>query len=119
MSGNGGRAAERAQHLSNPLLVARHVKIWEMHMKRSNLSYLKIFFTSIAIIAVSVSFAYSANVTLQWDANDPAPEGYKVFGREGSQSYNYGSPLYTGTLTTCTLTGIEQGGYLSFRRSCF
>ena len=78
-------------------------------MKLFTQSFLNTFLASIAIIAVSVSFAYSANVTLQWDANDPPPEGYRVFAREGSQSYNYDHPLWENNLITCTLTGLTEG----------
>jgi chitinase len=72
-------------------------------------SYLKVFSTAVAIIAMSASFAFSANVTLRWDANVPAPEGYRVFAREGSQSYSYTHPLWENNLTTCTLTGLTDG----------
>ena len=78
-------------------------------MKKSTRSYLKVFFTSLAIIAISVTFAYSANVTLRWDANVPAPEGYRVFAREGNLSYNYDYPLWEKNLTTCQLTGLTEG----------
>ena len=78
-------------------------------MKLSTRSYLKVVFTSIAIIAGIVTFAHSANVTLRWDANVPAPDGYRVFAREGAQSYNYDHPLWEDNLTTCTLTGLDEG----------
>ena len=78
-------------------------------MKLSTRSCLRILFTLIAILTVTVTSAYSANVTLQWDANDPTPEGYRVFAREGSQSYNYDYPLWENNLTTCTLTGLTEG----------
>ena len=78
-------------------------------MKLSTRSYLKVVFTSIAIIAGIVTFAHSANVTLRWDANVPAPDGYRVFAREGTQSYNYDHPLWEDNLTTCTLTGLDEG----------
>lgn len=78
-------------------------------MKTTTRSCLKIFFTSFAIVAISTTLAFSANVTLQWDANDPAPEGYRVFAREGSQSYDYVHPIWENNLTTCTLTGLTEG----------
>ena len=78
-------------------------------MKLATRFYLKVFFASIAIIAGMVTFAYSANVTLRWDANLPAPEGYRVFAREGSQSYDYSNPIWQNNLTTCTLTGLTEG----------
>ncbi|WP_372682959.1 choice-of-anchor U domain-containing protein [Desulfosarcina sp.] len=78
-------------------------------MKLSTRSYLKAFFASIAIVAGIVTFAHSANVTLRWDANVPAPEGYRVFFREGTQSYNYDRPIWENNLTTCTLSGLNEG----------
>ena len=78
-------------------------------MKLSTRSYLKVVFTSIAIIAGIVTFAHSANVTLRWDANVPAPDGYRVFAREGTQSYRYDQPLKQTADTTCTLTGLNEG----------
>ena len=38
----------------------------------------------------------AAQVTLQWDANDPVPQGYKLFQRQAGQSYNYAAPIWTG-----------------------
>ena len=78
-------------------------------MKLSARSYLKVFIASILFIASIATFAHSANVTLRWDANVPAPEGYRVFFREGAQSYNYDHPLKQTDLTTCTLTGLNEG----------
>ncbi|MDX2454767.1 choice-of-anchor U domain-containing protein [Desulfosarcina sp.] len=78
-------------------------------MKLSTRSYLKVVFTSIAIIAGIVTFAHSANVTLRWDANVPAPEGYRVFARAGTQNYQYDLPLKQIDDTTCTLIGLNEG----------
>jgi hypothetical protein len=79
------------------------------HMKQSPRSYLKAFLASIVILTSVLTSAHSANVTLRWDANVPAPEGYRVFAREGGQSYNYNYPLWQNNLTTCTLTGLTEG----------
>ncbi|BBO85475.1 hypothetical protein DSCO28_60410 [Desulfosarcina ovata subsp. sediminis] len=62
---------------------------------------LAVFFSPLSAIA--------ANVTLAWDANDPEPEGYRVFAREEGQSYDYQSPLWESDETTCTLTGLVEG----------
>ena len=78
-------------------------------MKLSVRSYLKVFFASIAVIASIVTFAHSANVTLRWDANVPAPEGYRVFAREGAHGYKYDFPIWENNLTTCSLTGLIEG----------
>jgi chitinase len=49
-------------------------------------------------------------VTLQWDANNPAPEGYQVYGREEGQNYDYDNPWWQGdqTFTQCTLDGLDE-----------
>ena len=47
------------------------------------------------------------DVTLIWDANsEPDLVGYRVFARQEGQSYNYSSPAWEGTATTCTLQGL-------------
>jgi chitinase len=78
-------------------------------MKYANRFFLKVLFTSIALIAGSLGLGLSANVTLRWDANVPAPEGYRVFAREGSQAYNYDNPIWEENNTTCTLIGLSEG----------
>jgi hypothetical protein len=78
-------------------------------MKRIIRSFPKTFLVFIAIFACSVTVSYSANVTLRWDANVPAPEGYRVFVREGSQSYDYNNPIWQKNLTTCDLIGLVEG----------
>ena len=79
-------------------------------MKQTVHSLIKILFTAIIVMASSASAGYcTVNVTLMWDANSPAPEGYRVFGREEGQTYNYSSSLYEGTETTCTLNGLVEG----------
>lgn len=66
-------------------------------------------FIFIAIIMIGVSYAYGATVSLQWDANDSSPEGYRIFVREDSQAYNYNDPIWQGNATTCTLMGFVEG----------
>jgi hypothetical protein len=52
---------------------------------------------------------YAAQVTLQWDPNSPTPQGYRVFQRVAGSAYNYGAPIWTGTVTTCTLNNLLNG----------
>ncbi len=53
--------------------------------------------------------ALASQVTLEWDPVTPTPEGYKLFQRLESQSYDYNAPIYTGDATTYTVTGLEPG----------
>ena len=68
---------------------------------------------SMAIVFFSATLTLAANVTLQWDANDPAPEGYRVFARESGASYNYANPIWESDnysqTTECTLIGLTEG----------
>jgi chitinase len=73
-------------------------------------SFLIVLFLSLVSVVINTTFAHSsAGVTLRWDANDPAPEGYRVFAREADDSYDYDHPLWEKNLTTCSLTGLTEG----------
>ncbi len=78
-------------------------------MTRFTRCYLKTFFTFLAILTISGTLAYGANVSLRWDPNDPAPEGYRIFIRQEAESYNYSYPVWENHSTTCTLTGLVEG----------
>ena len=46
--------------------------------------------------------SFSAQATLAWDPNDPAPEGYRIFQRIEGQTYDYSQPVWSGPGTTWT-----------------
>ncbi len=57
---------------------------------------------------VCSTVANAGQVTLAWDANDPAPTGYRIYQRTG-QIYGP-DPVWEGTDTTCTISvpdGVE------------
>jgi hypothetical protein len=56
----------------------------------------------------------AAQVTLQWDANDPSPEGYRIYQRLSGQNYNYAAPVWNGSGTTCTISGLAEGATYYF-----
>ncbi len=62
---------------------------------------------------VLIAFPATGNalcpVTFQWDANNPAPEGYRLFVHGQDQNYNYSSPNWEGAGTTATINGLEEG----------
>lgn len=63
------------------------------------------------IILFVTTGAYSdGQVTLQWDPNDPAPAGYRLYGREEGLSYNYDEPWWEGdqSFTQCTLDQLDE-----------
>lgn len=51
----------------------------------------------------------AAQVTLRWDGNTPAPQGYMVYQRLDGQNYNYNLPVWTGAGVTCTIAGLTEG----------
>lgn len=71
-----------------------------------------VFLMLLVIIVVLLSLFFSlaranaASVTLAWDANDPAPDGYRLFMRTDGAEYNYETPIWTGTAITTTVDGL-------------
>ena len=63
----------------------------------------KIWLIALLVSLLFAGVASAAQVTLAWDANDPPVDGYKLFTRTGGV-YNYDTPVWTGTDTTCTVT---------------
>ncbi len=57
--------------------------------------------------------ALAAEVTLAWDANQPAPQGYLIFQRQQGAVYDYANPVWPTdgndhTETTCTITNLAD-----------
>ena len=49
----------------------------------------------------------TAEVTLAWDPNDPAPDFYCLFMRAEGQSYNYEQPCWSGAGTSTTVYNLD------------
>ena len=80
---------------------------------QSNKFLIFLFAITIMLLA-SVSSAIGAQVTLAWDANNPAPQGYKVFQRIEGTAYDYDHPAWPTDgsdhlQTTCTITNLTAG----------
>ena len=74
------------------------------------------FFTFLVIVLFlfPISMVFAAQVTLAWDPNSTAPDGYRVFARVEGQNYDYTSPAWPqpgddATQTTCTLDSLGDG----------
>jgi hypothetical protein len=61
----------------------------------------------IAIFLIPV-WSQAAQVTLTWDPNDPAPDGYCIYSRAEGQAYDYNQPCWTGYGTTGTVAGLAD-----------
>lgn len=59
----------------------------------------KIIFLVILMTFISI-VCFAATIGLRWDANDPEPEGYRIFTRVDGQSYDYDNPTVCKDLET-------------------
>ena len=68
--------------------------------------------TLILLILIGIPLIGIADtqVTLQWDFNDPAPEGYRVYCREEGQDFDYHDFWWQGdhTFNQCTIDGLDE-----------
>ena len=60
----------------------------------------------IAILSYT-SIAFAIDLSLTWNAS-ARTDGYRLFYREQGQGYNYNSPDWEGTATTCTIRGLDD-----------
>ena len=55
-----------------------------------------------------ITNVYAAQVTLQWDANEVTPDGYKIFQRTSGGDYDYSNPAWQGTALTTTISNLDD-----------
>ena len=66
-------------------------------------------FTFVLVLFLLTPNVYSLDVTLAWDPNSEENlAGYRIFYREEGQSYNYDSPTWEGSETTCTIYNLDD-----------
>ncbi len=71
---------------------------------------------SAAKVILAVSFlillatsAMAAQITLAWDANEPTPDGYRLYQRSAGESFDYDQPVWTGSTTTAPIDDLTEG----------
>jgi hypothetical protein len=47
--------------------------------------------------------------TIAWDSNSDSPDGYRVYWRLAGNDYDYSSPIWEGSATNATLSGMPEG----------
>ena len=65
------------------------------------------FASSVCFSADTYSVPQTAEVTLAWDPNDPAPDGYYIYQRTEGQSYEYSQPCWTGPGTSGSVYNLD------------
>ena len=71
---------------------------------------LQVSFLLFSIVFLSpASVAHGFDLSFAWDANtEPDLAGYRVFYRQEGQNYDYTTPAWQGTETTCTIAGLDD-----------
>lgn len=67
--------------------------------------------TALILIFAITAGATASEVTLEWNATDPAPDGYRVYLRVSGDAFDYSSPAWTGTGTQAKVAGLDPGTY--------
>ncbi len=67
---------------------------------------------AIVFIILISAVSQAAQVTLAWDPNDPAPDGYRVFLHKAGETYDYAAPAWplagdNPQSTTCTINSLD------------
>lgn len=71
----------------------------------------------IIALLLFASTAFAGEVNLAWDAPAGQVDGYRIFQRSSWPSYQYSKPAWTGTATSCTITGLNPGTYFFVARA--
>jgi hypothetical protein len=80
-------------------------------MKKQNcFHHFRLICISIYYLLVIFPIVVSASeVTLQWSVGEPAPEGYNLYVRDSSASFDYSTPMWSGDDSQFKLTGLTPG----------
>lgn len=70
-------------------------------------------FFSVVFFIIGLAHA-DGQVSLQWDPNNPNPDGYRMFMRLDGHSYDFSSPVWEGTSQTCTINTVPDGATVHF-----
>jgi len=60
-----------------------------------------------ALSAQTYTVPQTTEVTLNWDCNDPSPEGYRIYQRTEGNPYDYSQPVWTGAKSTTTVYNLD------------
>ncbi len=57
--------------------------------------------------AATYTVPNTAGVTVSWEENDPAPEGYRIYQRKQGEVYDYDTPCWTGSETSGNVYNLD------------
>jgi hypothetical protein len=71
--------------------------------------YFRLFFVTGYYLLVAFPLVVSAaTLSLEWEENDPAATGYRLFRRTSGQSYNYSNWIYSGSVPSFVVENLEN-----------
>ena len=80
-----------------------------MTMDKTKKPYCTVFLLAVLfLILTNTTPVNAASVSLNWNANKPTPEGYRVFARLAHQEYDYDNPAWQGSSNSCTLNNLKS-----------
>ncbi len=62
---------------------------------------------AVSVSADTYTVPQTSEVSLAWDPNDPAPDGYRIFQRTEGALYDYDQPCWTGPGTSGTVYNLD------------
>lgn len=60
-----------------------------------------------ALVILSFQAAHAAEVSLEWDANEPPIGGYRIYQRIEGEQYDYSKPVCDTTATNCRVLNLQ------------
>lgn len=61
------------------------------------------------VLFITCQFSRADSVILQWDPNEPIPQGYRLYQRLDGADYDYTMPIYEGGNTTVEVDNLDPG----------
>ncbi len=61
-----------------------------------------------SFLFLTPTLSLAVQVKMKWDANKPAPTGYRIFQRTLGQAYDYKKPVWQGSATTATIGSLKD-----------
>jgi hypothetical protein len=110
-----GHGLQTRMSPTTPNLAKQNIKETTLSSnRRSHFNRTALLCSSLFLLLIFLpSLAGATQVNLAWDSVDPA-NGYRVFMRMSTGSYNYSAPAWQGTATTCRIDQLQPGQTYSF-----
>jgi hypothetical protein len=78
-------------------------------MKSKSVKFFNTVFIAVGLLLLAFppSALMAAQVTLRWDANQTAPDGYRLYQSNDAQGFDYSSPVWSGQAIEHTVADLD------------